>query len=72
MSKSSWLRGYRTAIEEVKTILKNQPFMTFNFLEQYSIRPIITSKERDSFLREILEWALQDTDEKQPPEVIKI
>ena len=61
--------GYEGAIEEVKDILKKQPFMTFNFLEQYSVRPMITQKEINNFLKELLNWVFQSSGETTKKEV---
>jgi len=54
-------QGYLEAVDEIKNILKSQPFMKFNVNEQYSIRPIISSKERDSFLKDVLDWVFQSS-----------
>ena len=53
--------GHERAREEVKEILKNQKFIRFNINEQYSILPIITQGQMNSFLQELLDWVFQSS-----------
>jgi len=55
--------GYEDAVDEVKDILKKQSFICFNVNEQYSISPIITQKEINGFLKDILDWIFQSSGE---------
>lgn len=51
-------------IREIKEILENQPFLTFNINDQYSIRPMITSRESENFVKSILNWYFSELKER--------
>ena len=58
-------------LTEIQTLMKTQPFITLNYLGQYSIRPLITqdqSQELVSLLMEIMTkfdttWGMQTSED---------